>query len=60
LKSGQDDERKYEKEFTAALNKKTKIKKKQTNLLYQSLVEVRKNIEAMEKKSYKKLRKIPF
>jgi hypothetical protein len=32
------------------MNKKVKYKKKPNNLLYQSLVEVRKNIEAMEKK----------
>ncbi len=35
------------------MNRKVRAKKQSNNMLYQSLVEVRKNIEAMEKKQRK-------
>jgi hypothetical protein len=53
LKVNQEEEKKYEKEFAMAMNRKVRAKKQSNNMLYQSLVEVRKNIEAMEKKQRK-------
>lgn len=57
LRVNQEEEKKYEKEFALAMSKKVRSKKKPNNLLYQSLVEVRKNIEALEKKE-KRTRKV--
>jgi len=41
-----------------AMNKKVKKEKRSCNMLYQSLVEVRKNIEAMEKKNKVRNKKV--
>jgi hypothetical protein len=52
LRCHQEEEKKFEKDFSVAMNKKAKTHKKSTNMLYQSLVQVRRNIEAMEKKTH--------
>lgn len=40
------------------MNRGSKSKKKTCNMLYQSLGEVRRNIEAMQKKTKVKIRKV--
>ena len=58
LKGGQEEERRLEREFGAVMAKGGRQKKKGCKMLYQSLGEVRRNIEAMEKKSSGRLKKV--
>ena len=58
LRGGQEEEKKFEKEFGAVMSGGSKARKKGSQMLYQSLGEVRRNIEVMEKKTQAKNRKV--
>jgi hypothetical protein len=53
-----EEERKLEQQFTAVMSKKSKGSKRGTNMLYQSLVEVRRNIQTLERKQHHRSRKL--
>ena len=50
LRGSHEEEKKIEKDFTNVMKRKSKVNKRSTNMLYQNLVEVRKNIRALERK----------